>query len=181
MLAGGRRARTIRRRVLGWKQAGRLFAVFGGVPWPASVTHFLDYLQCVASSGAGTPALGRAVHDLAFMERAGNVPAEVRISENALVKAAVDEYGFQAASLGSRPTRQAPQVPLAVIAEFERVVVSRVHPTYVRMFAWYRLVRIWSSMRFDDHRGSLPTSMRIVCGSLRGALTRTNTSGQGKK
>ena len=114
------------------------------------------------------------------MERAGDIAVESRISTSALVKAALDEHGYQASAADSRPSRQAPQVPIAFLAEFERVVVDPTHPTFVRVFSWYRLVRLWSSMRFDNHRGRLPEFMTLVNGSLRGTLTRTKTACQGK-
>ena len=81
VLAADRRARTIRRRVLDWKQAGLFFTVLSGMPWPASHTQFMDCLQCVAYSGAGRSALGRAVHALVFTERVGHLPSELRISQ----------------------------------------------------------------------------------------------------
>ena len=36
-------------------------------------------------------------------------------------------------------------------------------------------------MRFDDHRGLIPSTIRLVAGSLRGTLVRTKTSGAGKR
>ena len=36
-------------------------------------------------------------------------------------------------------------------------------------------------MRFDEHRGLMPSSLRIQNGSLRGTLVRTKISGSGRK
>ena len=79
------------------------------------------------------------------------------------------------------PTRKAPQIPLGLLASFERFVCDTPQRLYIRLFAWYRLVRFWSSMRFDDHRGLVPTAMTLRSGSLRGTLVRTKTTGAGKR
>ena len=42
-------------------------------------------------------------------------------------------------------------------------------------------MRIWGTLRFDDHRGLIPSTLRLVGGSLRGTLARTKTTGAGKK
>ena len=52
---------------------------------------------------------------------------------------------------------------------------------YWRLFSWYRLLRVWVTLRFDDHRGLLPDTLRMVSGSVRGTLVRTKTSGAGKR
>ena len=49
------------------------------------------------------------------------------------------------------------------------------------MFAWYRAVRSWTAMRFDDHRGLVPAKMRLTAVGLRGTLVRTKTNGTGKR
>ena len=59
--------------------------------------------------------------------------------------------------LDARPTKKAPTTTLVFLVLFEGVVMSKREPKFIRMFAWYRLVRYWSSMRFDDHRGMLPS------------------------
>ena len=48
------------------------------------------------------------------------------------------------------------------------------------MFAWYRCIRLWSSMRFGDHRGLVPARMGLLPSGLRGTLVRTKTTGLGK-
>ena len=64
---------------------------------------------------------------------------------------------------------------------FEAVVVDSTSPKFVRMFAWLRLVRVWTALRFDDHRGIIPRRMVLTSTGLRGTLVRTKTSGAGKR
>ena len=48
------------------------------------------------------------------------------------------------------------------------------------MVAWYKLVRVWASLRFDDHRGLDPRSLMLTSTGWSGTLTQTKTSGAGK-
>ena len=118
---------------------------------------------------------------LHFMERAGGVPLPQQISQDPAIKAAYQELSVVFAGGVTRPTRKAPQVPLYFMACFEDFVICEAQPLYWRLFSWYRLVRIWGTVRFDDHTGLMPASMRLISGSLRGTLVRTKTSGAGKK
>ena len=118
---------------MGWKHAGRYFMLLTGSPWPASLGHVLECLHCIATSGAERSAIGRAVYALGFLEKAGNVHIDNRMCTNPLVKAALEEYTLQSASADSRPSRHAPQVPIAFIIEFERVVIDVTHPVYIRI------------------------------------------------
>ena len=80
-----------------------------------------------------------------------------------------------------RATKKAPQTTMALIASFELVVMDSSRPDFPRMFAWYRCVRCWSAMRFDDHRGLLPQLIRLTENGLRATLVRTKTTGAGKR
>ena len=51
---------------------------------------------------------------------------------------------------------------------------------YPRMFAWWKLIKIYGTLRFDDHRGLSPSSLALSDAALTGTLTRTKTSGAGK-
>ena len=47
------------------------------------------------------------------------------------------------ASAAGRPLpRQAPRLPIAVIVGMEKIVVAMDVPKYVRMYAWWRLVKV---------------------------------------
>ena len=73
IVAQGRRARTLRRRVLDWRAAARFFFFSCGTPWPRSVGEVLDYLASIVEGSKGRSALCRAVYAIGFMEKAGGV------------------------------------------------------------------------------------------------------------
>ncbi|MCP4378433.1 MAG: hypothetical protein GY794_19945, partial [bacterium] len=48
------------------------------------------------------------------------------------------------------------------------------------LYAWFKLVKLWATLRFDDHRGLLPGSMSLLADGLHGQLVRTKTCGAGE-
>ena len=69
---------------------------------------------------------------------------------------------------------------LIILGAIERVVVDPSLPTFVRAYVWYRLLRHWASMRFDDSCWCSPTSLVMRARGLVGVLSRTKTSGADK-
>ena len=69
---------------------------------------------------------------------------------------------------------------LAILAAFERTVVDEQAALYTRAFAWYRLFRHWSSLRWDDTQALSPHSLKRRARGVVGSLERTKTSGPGK-
>ena len=81
----------------------------------------------------------------------------------------------------THPTRKTPPTTVAQVAAFELALIDVARPTFERMYAWFRLVRAWAAIRFDDHRGLLPQRMRLSHSGIRASLVRTKTTGVGEK
>ena len=62
LLGRGRRASTIRRRVLDWKRVWRYLMLTFGEMWPSCQAHFLDNLSTLAAGGSGRNVLERGLH-----------------------------------------------------------------------------------------------------------------------
>ena len=53
---------------------------------------------------------------------------------------------------------------------------------YVRIFAWFKLLKLWAALRWDDTLGIPPSSMELLRGrGLRGKIVRSKTTGDGKR
>ena len=146
----GLRARTLRRRVKGWEKISRYCMLATGSPWPRNVSVFLDFLHVLVQSAAPPSALKAMKFSLHFFERAGAVASSDKIADHSSITALIREYEATSGRLVA-PTRKAPPTTVALLAAFEGVVVDLRRPTFDRLFAWYRCVRFWTSMRFDDH------------------------------
>ena len=59
--------------------------------------------------------------------------------------------------------------------------MEKTAPRFVRAFAWYKLVKVWGAMRYHDTTGVDFSTMRLDGFALVANLTRTKTSGPGKK
>ena len=93
---------------------------------------------------------------------------------------AVDTAALEA-SQGKPTTRRAPRFPVAILAALEVAVSDRALPTYLRGVAWLRLVKIWGTLRFDDTSWLAPSGLHVRDGALTATLTRTKTSGAGRR
>ena len=58
----GRRAKTIRRRVLYWRKAARCFRLACGKSWPTDLEQILDYIDSLVEGGAARSTLDRFAH-----------------------------------------------------------------------------------------------------------------------
>ena len=179
-VAQGRRVRTIQKRVATWQKVRAWLLAAHGVAWPAEANHIIEYLEERAKEPCPRSVLWSALGALAFFERGGGVPVVDQLSQDPLVKSAAMELAVQIGSDQGSRRRKAPQLPLAVLLSWEDAVVDTSRPAYDRMFAWWQAVRTWASLRFDDHRGLVPSEMRLVNGALRAILTRTKTTGHDK-
>ena len=82
--------------------------------------------------------------------------------------------------MGKKGKKQAPPLLLSMKEALERTVVNEELPVFHRAYAWYRLVRHWASLRFDDTSGLPPSTLERRSRGLYGVLERTKTSGADK-
>ena len=153
-IAQGLRARTLRRRVKDWQKAARYFVMTTGASWPSDVGAFLGYLQVLSDGEVAPSTFSSAIIACKFMERAGGILERDSIASHPLVQTRLKEY-VVSADRPTRATKKAPPTTLSVIAAMVLAVVDSSRPTFERMYSWYRCVMVWSSMRFDDHKGAL--------------------------
>ena len=80
-----------------------------------------------------------------------------------------------------RIPKQALRLPAAAVVALERLVIDELRPMYHRLMAWFRLLKVWCSLRSDDHRGLLPSEVHVGERGLSAVLSRTKTSGPDKR
>ena len=152
----GLRAKTLEQRVVCWRPLRRWLLATGGPCFPTTPEHFLGYLE---ARGATTRTTGTSLLSaLRFLEEAGEVPAAQRLSSHPAFSNASREA--RAAPGKGKPKKVSPPMVLAILAAFEAKVVDEDAALYTRAFAWYRLFRHWSSLRWDDTQALSPHSLR---------------------
>ena len=61
-------------------------------------------------------------------------------------------------------------------------VVDLSEKRYVRAFSWFKLLKLWAALRWDDTMGIPPSSVQMLPGrGLRGKILRSKTTGEGRR
>ena len=87
----------------------------------------------------------------------------------------------QKSLVGRAALGQAPRLLAMILVSLELCVVNTEEDDYPRMFAWYRLVRYWAVMRFDDTAAMPPGRLELGARGLRAVLEQTKTTGTDKR
>eukprot|EP00971_Amphidinium_carterae_P236388 4691285-Amphidinium_carterae.1 len=174
----GLRVGTLRMRVREWRRARSYFMATWSVVWPIKVQQVLEYMHSLAEC-MSLSTINSFVMALAFFEKGGGVQAGYAFHDHPLVKGAARD--LLAKVQEGKPVRQAPPQLMSVTAARECAVCDEAEPRYVRMYQWWLLIKLWGTLRFDDHRGLQPSSMRMDSGGIHGTITRSKTTGPGKR
>ena len=62
----------------------------------------------------------------------------------------------------------------------ERFILNLAQTTYLRVYAWWVCIQCWCTLRFSDHRGVKPSSVRVKGSALLALLTWSKTLGLDK-
>ena len=179
--AGGRRARTLAKRIGAWRRVRAWCMDLYTVPFPRTVLHLVEYLQARADEPCGLSVLEGVAAGFAFMEDCCGFARGQRLVDDPLFAAYLKELASGYAGAGVEPLRQAPRYPLALVLALEREVVDEGVAACYRCHAWWHLLALWASLRFDDHRGLSPSAVQLTARGLEAVLCRTKTTGPGKR
>ena len=138
---GKARLKTIRKRLREWGKAENWFLRVTGNAWPVVPGEVVDYVHYRAEEPCALAVPGSILAALSFMEKAGGVKLEDRLSADALVCSTVESLTV-ALSKGADPTKKAAMVLLAIVTSLELYVVGVNNPIFCRGVAWLRLVKI---------------------------------------
>jgi len=151
------------------------------VPFPRQVLHLIEYMQARADEPCGLSVLQGVAAGFSFMETCCGYPRGARLVDEPLFEAYQKELVAGFSTAGLSPLKQAPRYPVALILALEREVVDAAVPLCYRCHAWWHLVAVWASLRFDDHRGLAPSAVSFTPRGMEATLSRTKTSGPGKR
>ena len=180
--AKGSRGSTLKKRVREWQRFRRWLMTSHMDVWPRSAEDFLEYLETRAEEPCGRSCLRAAQAAFDFIEIAGEVPEGEKMARSPAVENVIKDLQSELTGTAGRLKKKAPLIFKRVMISLELTVSDREgqHTDYVRCLAWYRLVRIWGSMRFDDTRGLPPDSLVRTGRGLKALLERTKTTGASK-
>ena len=178
----GRRVNTLRKHVKTWQKVSEWTMATFRRAWPMEPSEFARYLECRANEPCGRTVPDSVYRTLIFMENAGEIPPEEQLNKSPAVRNVLEEVNMQLSeNSGGVFTKRAWHLPVKVIAEFETVVMDEKAREYVRCYAWFRLVKTWTGMRFSDTCGLLEDTLSLQSFGLTAVLAKTKTTGPGKK
>ena len=177
----GRRAGTLRKHCKTWQQFVRWLQATYGKSWPSVGAEFAHYVEDRANEPCARTVPMSAFKTLLFMEAAAEVPPAERISSSPMVVNVLEEVNLQMESREARPTKKARQLLVMQVMAMERMVLDDDSERYVRAFAWYRLFKLWTGMRYADTLGMHMDTMREDSMGVWATLMKTKTTGPGKR
>ena len=176
----GRRASTLRKHVKTWERVVAWVRSAFGVSWP-SADHFAAYLQARASEPCGRSVPGSCLKTLMFMESAGEVSLDSKISRCPVIRNTMEELALALGNQDLRGRRQANQLLGSQVKAFEGLVMNEQAPRYVRAFAWFKLVKLWGCLRYSDTEGMPARAVVVDERGLSARLERTKTKVQARR
>ena len=140
--AKGRRAFTLEGHVRTWRRVADWVQTVFGCRWPSS-DQFVAYLVARAAEPCGRTVPTQCYKTLLFMEAAGEVAHEARISSHPAVLNTLEELKVSLSAEKLGPPKQALQLFVSQVCSMERLVLAEQMPRYVRAFAWFKLFKLW--------------------------------------
>eukprot|EP00435_Cladocopium_sp_Y103_P016143 s974_g4.t1 len=179
-VVGSYRSSTLRKRIREWRKYTRWLETVHRVRWLSKAFHVLDYFTDLRLTGAPHSVPQSFATTLSFFERAAAIPEEEMLSKDSAVRRGLDYTNKEMEE--SRPEkRQAPILPLRIIAAMELLVMNEDEPSFLRFACWAKLIKVWTSSRTDDLQGISLKAMKYGRAGLHGIFWRTKVSGPGKK
>ncbi len=178
LVAGGRRASTLRARARSWKSFSRFLMLANGRPHPRTGAEAWDYVQIRAAEPCSRAVLLHLRSLFGFLESVTN--ASPPLLSDRVIAAGFKELLSQAPARRDGDSAPASRWPAALLARMERTVVSADSRLYDVLQCWWLLLSCWSTLRFDDHRGIEPGAFRAASGGTAYDLTRSKTTGPDK-
>ena len=143
---------------------------------PFRAAEIIDYLFMLSEKPCGPTVPGAFLKSMAWFERVSGLGIEQRITVKPVLLSARDVIVKELKRKGV-PICRAPRLPGAMIASLERLVSNEAEAMGIRVGAWYRLIKCWGTLRYDDIQHLSPQAVRFYGGRLLAILYETKTSG----
>lgn len=181
-ILSGLRSATLRKRYADIQPFLRWLKGFYGLNFPAENFQVLKYFGVRSEEQAARTVYISLLLSLRFFENAGDVAEADKLGRRSALESAAKELELKRRKAGEmagekQASKQAPPMLVCMTAAMERDVGDLDLPMFVRAYAWYRLVRHWTAMRFSDGDYLAPESLVRRARGMVGVLTRTKTSG----
>ena len=178
----GRRPSTLRQHVrLGRKLASYVKMSYG-VPWFREPSDVMEYVAQRLEEPCGKSVPSSILATLRFLEESAEIPESQRLSMDGALRNFFAEINRHPSWAEGNPRSSAKRLPVSVVVSWEKVVTSDDEKPYVRVYAWFKLVKFWAALRWDDTLGIPPSLVELrEDRGMRGKIVRSKTTGEGRR
>ncbi len=181
-LAAGRRARTLRTRLRGWKGFATWLRIAHGEAWPSSWGRVAEFLEIRAAEPCSRAVVRHVYSGIRFMEEAGGFEGDAAVTSHRMLRRFIKEVEARlGARAGGGEARQAARPLMSQVEALESLVVNERLAPWIRAYSWWMALKCWGVLRYDDHVGLNPSAMRMDDTALRFTLDKTKTTGKDKR
>ena len=176
---GGKRAKTLRKKLRTWKMFRKHLLRLYGSPWPTCISQVVGYAEQRAAEPCGPSFFDSFLQALGFMEKAAGTHESQMFSKVDWIKDQLMELKASMVTPESRgPARR---FTIALVRGLEEVVLDIQELEYIRMLAWLILVMWWAILRWDDAQWMVPSTATMKARGFFAEISRTKTTGPDKK
>lgn len=177
----GRRANTLRIHVrLGERMKEYVYRTHGR-DWFRNVAEIMDYIAGRLEEPCGK-TIPNSIHStIKFLEMSAELPVDKRMGSDQTLENFINEVN-RSQFWAAKPRVSANRWPLAVVICWEYVVMDKAQYSYIRLYAWFKLVKLWGMLRWSDTTGIPAESLKFEgSAGLVGEVVRSKTSGLGRR
>ena len=179
--AMGRRANTLRAHVRMGQRMQEFASAALGRSWFEGPGDVMDYIAGRVEEPCGKSVPASVYSALKFLEMSAEVPREKRISEDETLRNFMAEIS-KSHWWVSREKASAHRLVLAVVMCLEFLVMVDEESLYIRLYAWFKLVKLWGMLRWSDTLGIPASRVRFHRKEgLVGEIVRSKTTGVGRR
>ena len=180
-IAKGRRASTLRKHVKTCQRVAKWLSSVYGISWPNQPSQLASYIEAMLAEPCARSFPESVYRTFIFLEFSGEVAQHEQIHRAPAIQNCLEEAKLVLEAKEIRAKRQANIMPVALAVALENFVCDNFGRDYDRCYAWYRLVKLWSGMRFSDTQGIPSRTVMLEDFGLKAEIYRSKTSGPGKK
>lgn len=180
IICGKSRAGTLRLRVRAWEEFIRWLRTAKLRSWPDEDADVVDYARWLVEVGAPKSRLSHFVATFHWILPRSGFEASRDMKDAEMIK---QTFGWAEVQLDDAKVsvRKAPRLLVGVLVAMEVYVVNEEHPKALRVASWMRLIKVYGALRWDDFKRIRPEDLVLRDSGLVGRLSRTKTTGVGKK
>ena len=181
-LCGGLRGSTLKRKVRVAQKFQEWLSATYDLLWPTRATQLLDYFIELSQEPCAPSTPGAVISAISFFEKMGGVPHHEMLSQDFTIASVIKDIVVDLKTkAGVKARKKAAPMLISMIIALEALVITLSVPLFFRIYAWWRLVRVWAALRWSDCLHMPPHLARMSPLGLALTIVQSKTTGLGRR